>query len=234
MLKFLGIGAQKSATTWLYDNLNQHPEISFPGGKEVHFWNARVYQDGLSWYKSLFSGSESLCEGDITPAYSLLDEAMIQQVKNEFPSVRIIFIVRNPIERAWSSAKMALGRAELTMNEASDQWFYDHFNSSGSIGRGDYFQVVAKWLKAFPEDFLLLEYEEIQDNPAEVLQKCYRFLELSNTSYFNETTLNSSSFKGAPDSMKPEYRDALTNIYTEKIDAFSELVGKDFSKWYRS
>src|SRR5262249_41035314 len=38
---FLGIGAQKAATTWLYENLKRHPEIEFPAGKEVHFWDKR-------------------------------------------------------------------------------------------------------------------------------------------------------------------------------------------------
>lgn len=41
MLDFLGIGAQKAGTTWLYEKLRLHPDIAFPAGKEVHFWDQK-------------------------------------------------------------------------------------------------------------------------------------------------------------------------------------------------
>lgn len=68
MLDFLGIGAQKAGTTWLQVMLSQHPEIHFPLGKEVHFWNHQY--KGLAWYQAHFNNSHQNCkQGEITPAY---------------------------------------------------------------------------------------------------------------------------------------------------------------------
>src|SRR5690606_23280995 len=129
MLAFLGIGAQKAGTTWLYRQLSRHPRVRFPGGKEVHFWNARIERDSLDWYRALFSSDPALVEGDVTPAYGILEPTVIRQIHDAFPDLRIIFIMRNPVARAWSSALMALGRAEMTLQDASEQWFLDHFHS---------------------------------------------------------------------------------------------------------
>src|SRR5665647_1032714 len=135
-LNFLGIGAQKCGTTWLYETLSRHPKIAFPGGKEVHYWD-NPQARSVSWYIDPFA-NDNLVNGDITPAYGILAPETIQQIHALLPELRLIYLVRDPIERAWSSAKMALGRAEMTLDEASDQWFMDHFSSMGSLARGNY------------------------------------------------------------------------------------------------
>ena len=53
-LHFLGIGAQKAGTTWLFEKLREHPSLSFPGGKEVHFWDTHSDR-GLNWYRATVS-----------------------------------------------------------------------------------------------------------------------------------------------------------------------------------
>ena len=136
MLNFLGIGAQKSATSWLYNTLLKHPNIAFPGGKEVHFWDSRSGRN-IESYKEIFSNNDYI-NGDITPAYGFLPIEVIQEIYDLMPHLCLIYLIRNPIERAWSSARMALGRAEMLHEEASDQWFIDHFKSKGSLARGDY------------------------------------------------------------------------------------------------
>ena len=120
MLDFLGIGAQKAGTTWLYEQLRLHPDISFPAGKEVHFWDLQ-YERGIEWYRPLFTHDKCKCLGEITPAYAMLSKVHIEEIRDINPSLKIIYILRNPIHRAWSSALMALKRAEMTIDEASDQ-----------------------------------------------------------------------------------------------------------------
>jgi hypothetical protein len=61
----------------------------------------------------------------------------MRQVHARFPDARLIYLIRNPIERAWSSALMALRGAEFAFDEASDAWFIDHFHSRGSLSRGN-------------------------------------------------------------------------------------------------
>ena len=127
MLDFLGIGAQKAATTWIYQQLSRHPQISFPAGKEVHFWDQHRC-NGAGWWLGLFADDrQGQKQGEITPAYATLDPATIREIAALLPDLRVFYSLRNPIARAWSSALMALERAEMTIDEASHVWFIDHF-----------------------------------------------------------------------------------------------------------
>jgi len=103
----------------------------------------------VEWYKQLFA-NEACINGDITPC--LWNSAYRSDSRNLdlMPHLRLIYLIRNPIERAWSSARMALGRAEMQQEEASDQWFIDHFKSKGSLARGDYETCIRQWRNVYP------------------------------------------------------------------------------------
>jgi hypothetical protein len=136
MIDFLGIGAQKAGTTWIYQHLSRHPDIRFPAGKEVHFWDC-CRANGVEWWTGLFAdGHPRRKQGEITPAYATLDEATIREIAALLPSLRVFYSLRNPMARAWSSALMVLERAEMTIDDASHPWFLDHFKSAGSRRRG--------------------------------------------------------------------------------------------------
>src|SRR5258706_3186219 len=129
MLDFLGIGAQKAGTTWLHEALSLHPALRFPGGKEVHFWDWHRAR-GVDWYRGLFgAAAPGVKNGEITPAYALLPVEAIREIREINPALRVIYTLRNPLERAWSAALMVLQRGGMTLEEASDQWFIDHFRS---------------------------------------------------------------------------------------------------------
>lgn len=231
MLKFVGIGAQKAGTTWLHSNLSAHPDIAFPEGKEVHFWDSR--RDlGIEWYKERFSGSA--IEGDITPAYAVLDPATIREVASHYPSIRIIYLIRNPIDRAWSSAMMALRRAEMSFDEASDQWFIDHFRSAASLARGDYEACIQNWLSAYPPDQILIrQFEEISSRPRQLLQEIANFVG-AEPAFFDdycEKIMCRKIFAGNNPELRPILRDVLVGIYDRKIDSLANYLGIDLRSW---
>lgn len=234
MLDFLGIGAQKSGTTWLYRMLETHPCIRFPAGKEVHFWDQRI-QNGVDWYARLFSESTpGLRQGEITPAYSMLEPQTIQQVRSINPSLRIVFLIRNPMDRAWSSAQMALQRAEMTIDEASDQWFIDHFRSSGSMRRGDYETTLRRWRAVFSiEQVLLLRYENIRVAPLHLLQQCAKHLGVDPDHFAQlpKSVLSERVFGGSGHPVRESLRPVLTALYHDRIAAFAEYTGLDFRVW---
>ena len=78
MLDFLGIGAQKAGTSWLFRWLGAHPRISFPAGKEVHFWDKKRDR-GIDWYRGLFDADDGKLHGEITPAYACLSPESIAE-----------------------------------------------------------------------------------------------------------------------------------------------------------
>ncbi len=169
---FLGIGAQKAATTWLYENLSRHPQIAFPAGKEIHFWDERAGRAATAWLDLFPPVGPGTKQGEITPAYAFLGLDAIRELGAAVPDLRLFYSLRNPIDRAWSSALMELRHAEMTIDEASDQWFIDHFNSSGSRRRGDYAACLSHWQAVFPADRLhVILFDDLVARPGETLTR---------------------------------------------------------------
>lgn len=228
MLDFLGIGAQKAGTTWLAEMLALHPEIAFPAGKEVHFWDNPAVRENIDGYKALFPKHPDRKIGEITPAYAILPIEIIARIYEHFPNARLFYAVRDPIERAWSSALMFMKRADLRLDEASDQWFIDLFRSEGSLKRGDYEYCIKQWLQAYPEhQLMVIRNEEIADMPRKVMVSLSMHLGID-PGFFQEmpdSALNRRIFSGEKHALRPSLRAVLQEIYDEKyrrFDAFLE------------
>lgn len=222
MIDFLGIGAQKAGTTWLYRMLDRHPDVRFPGGKELHFWNrAPLAGQGAAAYLAQFPAAEPTCrQGEITPAYALLDVDTIGRLHALNPALRIVFMLRHPIERAWSAALMALQRADLAIDEASDAWFLDHFRSRGSLGRGDYETTLRRWRSVFPhEQLLVLLHEDIAARPSELLRRCARHLAIDPAPFeaLPAQVLGQRVFAGAGHPIRASLRAALCELYRPRL-----------------
>jgi SAM-dependent methyltransferase len=231
MLDFLGIGAQKAGTTWLYAQLSAHPQVRFPAGKELHFWNNEEERD-VAQYKRRFDqpiGGDTR-NGEITPAYAILSRERVAEIRSHFPSLRLLYLIRNPIERAWSSALMALSLAEMQIDEASDQWFIDHFRSRGSLRRGDYEACIRTWTSVYPKEQLLIaRYEAIQEEPRDLLKSVATHLGID-AGFFSsvsEDTLNRRIFGGSAHPLRPSLRAVLERLYGEKVQSLSAYLGMD-------
>jgi len=172
----LVIGAQKAATSWIYQCLKEHPEVFVPFVKEQHFFD-RNYHEGLEWYERYFKGYRSekgICE--VSPSYLGSDVAP-ERIKRTLGDIKLIVCLRNPIERAFSQYKMNL-RKKIT-NVAFEQLWksqegYEYF---GYIPLGCYHTHLERYLKFFPkENILILIYEDIQNDPTGFIQRIYRFI----------------------------------------------------------
>lgn len=234
MLNFIGIGAQKCGTTWLQRTLARHPDIAFPGGKEVHFWDQH-YARGLDWYRHLFADNSKLY-GDITPAYGFLPPQKIQEARALTPDARLIYLIRNPLERAWSSARMALARAEMTHDEASDQWFIDHFRSRGSLARGDYETCIKNWRSVFPpEQLLIVRFEEICFDPVGVANRCLEHIGVARHPFNQDElpALQQKQFEGDGAPLRATLLAPLHALYDGKIRSLSDYLDIDLSDWLK-
>ncbi len=235
MPSFLGIGAQKAGTSWLCHWLARHPQIRFPEGKEVHFWD-RDHLDELQWYRSKVDPptAPGIRTGEITPAYAILSAERIREIHGFYPELRLIYLVRNPIERAWSAALMALQRAELGIEEASDEWFIDHFRSGRSRRHGDYAANIRTWESVFPKgQLLILRYDWIKSRPRELLERVANHLDIDGGffSAFSDEELNQRVFpKGVPAShghrLRPSLRPILVGLYLEPIRRLEALLNQ--------
>lgn len=105
---FLCVGAQKAGTTTLHEVLKQHPEIYLPEVKEPHFFDEH-YAKGVSWYeKSFFENVQNQnAIGEITPAYLYINEVPQRILETLGPNIKLLFIFRNPADRAYSHYLMS-------------------------------------------------------------------------------------------------------------------------------
>lgn len=233
MFDFLGIGAQKAGSTWLYTMLSQHKQIDFPLGKECHFWTQSNYYEGLDKYLGAFNSKDCI-QGEITPAYAMLPNSTIAFLSENYPKLKIIYTLRNPMDRAWSSALMALKRSEMSFHEASEQWFVDHFFSKGSLLRGDYIATIENWNEHFSKDqFLILFYDDLVDNPTTFLNNVCSFLNIDFYTTQELLAMNPRQkiYSSGTYPMSSFLKEVLWSIYKDKIEVLECHLGMSLHKW---
>lgn len=168
---FIGIGAPRCATTWIYYCLKEHPEICMSEPKETCFFLRKDI--GFISYKSYFKHCrQEKIKGEFTPMYMYHSE-VIEKIKKHNPQVKLICSLRNPVERVWSdylqSYPPAL-RKRYPFKQVVKE--IDSF-IKGSL----YYSSLKKYFEQFPrENILVLIYEEIKSNPLQFCQEIYRFL----------------------------------------------------------
>jgi hypothetical protein len=164
----------------------------------------------------------------------LLEAATIAEIYRLVPHLRLFYSIRNPMARAWSSALMAMNRAEMTLEETSDRWFIDHFNSAGSRHRGDYLRCMETWLSVYPrEAFRLIFFDDIVSAPRTVMVELTEHLGLEPNAFL-EISLNDLTtpvFEGVAVDLRPALLDCLRTLYAPSIQLLGKSVGRDLNSW---
>jgi hypothetical protein len=127
------------------------------------------------WYASLFTQGKGKTVGETTPDYSVLGREQIAHVQEIMPEAKIIFLMRNPIERAWSQSLMDV--RERNIEDVTDEEFQRHFESKRSRMFTDYLRTLENWGSFFPEKQIFVGFlEDIHFYPNRLLARAYRFL----------------------------------------------------------
>ena len=168
---FIGIGAQRCGTTWLYECLAAHPQVFVSTPKELYFFT-KNFARGLDWYEGHFdSGAAALARGEITPGYFYRPEAL-QRIATLAPDARLFVILRNPVDRALSAFDFFRAR------EYSGMDFRAAIERDKSIlGQGMYSVGLKRLRTLFPADqCLVLLYDDIVAAPATLVAQLYDFV----------------------------------------------------------
>ncbi len=113
MVDFIGVGAQKSGTSWAYACLYEHPEICAPV-KEIHFFSRPRYEEGKEWYEGHFKKcEEGLLRGEFSTSY-LYSEESPERIHACYPNAKLIAILRNPIDRAYSQYRNTIKAGDIS------------------------------------------------------------------------------------------------------------------------
>jgi sulfotransferase family protein len=204
---FLIIGTQRGGTTSLYHYLQAHPCLQATTTKEVHFFD-RKYHKGLMWYRGHFPTvwekaraqqmqKQAFVTGEASPSY-LFHPHVYKRVAQALPQVKLIVLLRNPVDRAYSQyyhsielgyesrsfeeairdeqQRTAQERDKILRNEHYQSYAYKHHSY---LTRGIYVDQLQAWMSFFPrEQFLILKSEDFYADPATALKKVYAFLNL--------------------------------------------------------
>lgn len=184
---FLGVGAPKCGTTSLHDILSEHPDIFLPPDKELHFFdNPEAYIKGPQWYADQFVGN-AMIKGEFTPAYMSYEATPERIFKTMGNKVKLIFMFREPVERAFSEYQHNYRRGLLNRSSfeeaiakemswsGNEPYERRHFSF---IHRGHYSDHVQQFLKYFSKDqMLFIRFkEDFIDNKSQCISEVLEFL----------------------------------------------------------
>ncbi|ETN95788.1 sulfotransferase [Zhouia amylolytica] len=197
---FLIVGVARCGTTSLFHYLNQHPKIGFPVKKEPKYFSSlhinfpqkgigdstvdnKIVKD-LNTYTNLFNGLKDFpLLGEASSDYFYYHKNTIPEIKRTLGDVPIIISIRNPIERSFSAYNNLVrdGRENLSFSLALEK--EDERSSAGWDWMWAYTQgsLYAEGIKAFQENFSKVKvvlFDEIQENPAKVLNDIEQFLDI--------------------------------------------------------
>ncbi len=199
---FLIIGAQKAGTTSLHHTLDVHPKIFMSKPKELYFFDVEAnYERGVKWYASFFKDwTKEIVAGESNPDY-LWHESVPARMVEVLPNAKLIILLRNPANRAYSSYWYSFcgGSETLPFEEALEaeperatQGRSIRGNSS-YVERGLYARQIKRYFKYFDRSqFLILLTEEFKQDPKQTLSQVTDFLEVSCDSKFIDNVKNIS------------------------------------------
>jgi hypothetical protein len=172
---FLGIGAQKAGTTWLYRMLDAHPEVFMARGedKDLRFFSAR-YDYGYGWYERHFEpGGAARLRGEFSTSYFYCREAP-ERVHRYNAGMRLVLSLRDPVARLISQHKheMRLGRVtgDCSLERGIER-------NPSYVEQSLYYSQLCRWLEHFPLSSVhVVIFEHLFGDPARTVRELYEFV----------------------------------------------------------
>ena len=233
-------------THWVYQryrNSGKHRLLGYIVHPLHIFWNFPLILWNLKffflpysdqWYCSLFRTSSHCISGDISPIYHRLSDDEVTRIKGSWPDIKILILLRNPIERAWSHAKMALLRnRETASHPPCQQDFYGYFRRLFKRCPS-YTALIDRWSRHFPEQQIHVNfYERLVDDPWLFLTQISEFLGLD-VGQFPRSTVEQLSDKvslGLSLKRSEEYSVYLARLYQDCINDMCERYAPYPQQW---
>jgi hypothetical protein len=238
---FIIIGAMKAATTSLYTYLKQHPDVFMTSIKEPKFFNnlnknsvfklkgkGLVKIKTMEQYQNLFQKAiNEIAIGEASPSY-IFDEDCHILIKDNLPRVKIIAILRQPVERAYSNflhAKRADQEKETEFEKAfneENEMLKKGIKTHYYLEKGFYYKQLKRYYAVFPkEQIKIILFEDIIKSPEKITQEVFEFLNVDSS--FIPNTSKKANVSGVPKGtlgwiiMKLRKNNLMPNIEFSKI-----------------
>lgn len=233
---FLVISPAKTSSTWLYENLIHHKDI-YIKSKEMTYFSAFWQWYDINWYLGHFLGGEHKLKGDVSGTYSLLPVESIQYIKTIMPNLKIVLIIRHPVERTWSQIRhyyrFKVGPfkhfsghlKEISLSRLLEEfWLESYYLWS------DYPSIINRWLSCFSEENIYINYSDLIDNnPRKVLYDIFQFLGVDSSIDLSAFPVNMRILKGLDIDIPPEINEYFSLLFEDTIDKLGNVLRSRFN-----
>lgn len=250
---FIIVGAQKAGTTFLYHVLSQHPDVLAASEKEVHYFDdPQNFRRGENWYRAHFplqkslerrrqSTERTILTGEASPYY-LAHPMSAPRAAQLVPQAKLIVLLRNPTERAYSHFGHNKARETLSFEDAladederlsneaellnSEPFYSENHRLFSYRARGIYLPQIQHWEEFFPRaQMLILPSEGLFRQTSQNLESVFAFLNLAPRQPRDLAPQNEGRSK---EKMKPATHDALQHFFAPHNQRLYEHLGTDF------
>ena len=245
------IGAQKAGTTALYAYLRRHPAVVGPARKELNYFD-RHYARGTAWYRGQFPNLVRVRLAGRNGSAPVVAEASTGylfhplapgRVRALLPEVRLIALLRDPVDRAYShyQHEVALGREQLSFEEAIEaedgrmagelermlgepRYFSYAWWNYTYIARGLYAEQLERWFAVFPrEQLLVVPTSDLAEDSAATYRRVLAHVGTTAHELDDYPRIFSRDYEQMP----AETRQRLSERYAEPNRRLYELLGRD-------
>lgn len=186
-------------------------------------YSFKNYSD--AWYLSLF---EMEISGDITPSYSILSREDVARMHKVTPNSKLIFLMRNPIERAWSHYRFKSQRKSIDLNDFKA--FKNFVDSPSQELRSDYLRTINLYMSYFDSNQLLLGfYDAITDQPEALFSAILKHIGATDTTTYGN--LRQVKNKSREFDIPAHYLSYLESKYRDDMEELARRYGGYASKW---
>lgn len=207
------------------DNINNH---------EVLSWYLKYFllPASDSWYLSLFERGLGKIAGELSPSYAMLELEDVQKIRRLLPKVKVIFILRNPIDRTWSQFRHRIRLRQVDPNISIDE--FKEWNNVPSVAiRSNYLRTLSIWTSVFPEEQIYVGfYDQISSEPQKFLAKILDFVGASSDATTVKSILKAEKVNVGPELDIPsDFREHLEQRYQDDINQLVRRYGDRISHW---
>ncbi len=179
---FIGLGAPKSATTWLYHCLREHPEIFVADSKEVMFFDYGDIKGRLTTYEKHFDrAGDAKAVGEFSTRY-LASTRAPARIRKLIPEAKLIVSLRRPADQIyshyWHLRRQNFHGLDVSSDVPSFQQALRDMEDQ-LLNPAFYYRNLSNWLEYFDQSRIhIIIYDDIQSSPGKVIRDLYSFLEV--------------------------------------------------------
>lgn len=240
-IHFIIVGVQKAGTSAIHNYLSQHQSIFMPDKKELHYFDrlqsTRLFNTYKAYHK-YFDFSSNKLLGEATPIYCYWKNSL-ERIKKYNPNIKLILILRNPIDRAYSHWNMEYARGfekrsflqaiKEEIQEIETNTYVPHKVKS-YVDRGLYSSQVKKMYSLFEKKNTYVDfYFNLKKDEKLFMDSILHFLEVDTGNYvFKKKKVNKFSYER---SISNDEKKILTTFYRNDIRQLEKLVNINLDCW---